>query len=188
MELQNKIEALLFYKGEPLTRKELAGYVGASEEEIESALSALQAQLGARGIRLLTTDTEVTLGTAPEMASLLEDLRKQELQKELSKASLETLAIIVYKNGATRGDIDYIRGVNGSFILRNLSARGLIEKVAHPDDSRKFLYKPTLDLIRFLGLTDVTTLPEYAQYHALLTEQEVNALNAEKELFTKDEA
>lgn len=186
MELQNKIEALLFYKGEPLTRKELAGYLSVAETEITDALESLKHSLESRGIRLLQTESEITLGTAPEMASILEELRKQELQKELSKASLETLSIIIYKNGATRGDIDYIRGVNGSFILRNLSARGLIEKVAHPEDSRKFLYKPTLDLLRFLGITNVETLPEFAQYNALLTQQEAHALQAEVETFTND--
>ncbi len=187
MELQNKIEALLFYRGEPISKKELDGHFKVGKEEIQAALAALKDSLSTRGIRLLETEDEVTLGTAPEMASFLEDLRRQELSKELSKASLETLSVILYKNGATRGDIDYLRGVNGSFILRNLSARGLIEKVPHPEDSRKMLYKPTFDLLRFLGVTDISALPEYASFHKTLTEEEVNAANAEEEMFEKSE-
>lgn len=187
MELHNNIEALLFYKGEPVKKTELASYFKTTQEDVAAALVTLSQTLSTRGIRLLETQDEVTLGTAPEMSSFLEDLRRQELSKELSKASLETLSVILYKNGATRGDIDYLRGVNGSFILRNLSARGLIEKVPHPEDSRKMLYKPTFDLLRFLGVTDISSLPEYAAFHKTLTEEEGNAAKAEEEMFEKSE-
>jgi segregation and condensation protein B len=88
-------------------------------------------------------------------------MRKDELSKELSKATLETLSIIIYKQGSTRAEIDYIRGVNSSFILRNLLIRGLIQKESHPTDSRKYFYKPTFELLGFLGIQKLEELPDY---------------------------
>jgi segregation and condensation protein B len=75
--------------------------------------------------------------------------------KDLGKAGLETLSIILYQGPISRAEIDYIRGVNSNFILRNLLIRGLIERVENPHDQRSFLYKPTLELISYLGLSKI---------------------------------
>ena len=68
------------------------------------------------------------LGTAPQMSATVETLTKEELMKDLGKAGLETISIILYKGPISRAEIDYIRGVQSNFILRNLLVRGLIEK------------------------------------------------------------
>ena len=81
--------------------------------------------------------------------------------KDLGKAGLETLSIILYRGPATRRDIDYIRGVNSQFILRNLLIRGLVEKIQNPDDQRTFFYKPTFQLLSYLGIGKLEDLPEY---------------------------
>jgi segregation and condensation protein B len=73
--------------------------------------------------------------------------------KDLGKAGLETLSIVLYKGPISRADIDYVRGVNSAFILRNLSVRGLITK----EDNK---YKPTLDLISHLGIKHIDELPD----------------------------
>jgi segregation and condensation protein B len=162
MKLESKIESLLFYLGEPISIKELAKILTVEVSEIETAKNELKNSLGERGIVLIENDAHLSLGTHPSIANLIAEIRKEELSKELSKASLETLAIILYKNeGITRSDIDYIRGVNSSFILRNLSIRGLVEKVPHETDNRKLVYKPTNDLLQFLGITNTESLPEY---------------------------
>src|SRR3989344_593451 len=127
MNLESKIEAVLFFKGEPVSLKKLADILKVSKGDIESAISNLRASLEGRGIVFQETNGEIALGTAPELSKLFEDLQKEELNKELSKASLETLSIVLYKNGANRAEIDYIRGVNSSFTLRALSVRGLVE-------------------------------------------------------------
>jgi len=62
-----------------------------------------------------------------------------------------------------RSDIDYIRGVNSSFILRNLLVRGLIEKIIDPKDSRKFLYRPTFETLSFMGVSSIGELPNCEQ-------------------------
>src|SRR3989344_1010444 len=132
MNIEKKIEAILFWKGEPVSLKRLQDILKVSKEEILEAVANLKENLANRGITLQEKDNEITLGTAPELSKLIEDLQKEELNKELSKASLETLSIVLYKNGVSRAEIDYIRGVNSSFTLRALSVRGLIERIVDP--------------------------------------------------------
>ena len=114
-----------------------------------------------RGLTLIQTDTEVMLGTAKEFSPLIEQLTKEELSRDLGKAGLETLSIVLYQGPISRADIDYIRGVNSQFILRNLLIRGLVERIDNPKDARSFLYKTTLDLLAHLGISKVEDLPEY---------------------------
>jgi segregation and condensation protein B len=161
MELEAKIEGLLFYKGEDVQIKKLAELLSVSTEEIEEALKKLGQSLSGRGLVLVRKDDSVVLGITSELSSLIESIRKEEIGKELSKASLETLSIVLYKNGVARSEIDYIRGVNSSFILRNLLVRGLIEKIVDPKDSRRFLYRPTFDTLSFMGVTSIDQLPNY---------------------------
>ncbi len=184
IELDAKIEALLFSKAEPVSIKELMKTFGESETKVTEALDKLRENLSNRGVRLLSHDGLFTLSTAPECSVFLDEIRREELSKDLSKASLETLSIILYTDKPTRGDIDYIRGVNSSFILRNLLVRGMIEKDIHPDDSRKFIYKPTLDLLRFLGITNLTDLENFTE-----TKEKLNAFrSSQNEENLKEEA
>lgn len=161
MDIEQKIEAILFFKGEPMSRKKLAEFLGVGQTEINEGLEKLKENLRGRGIVLQEKENDVTLGTTPELSTLIEKLQKEELNKELSKASLETLSIILYKNGVSRSLIDYIRGVNSSFTLRALSERGLIEKNVDPEDNRRYIYHPTFELLSFMGIKSVQELPDY---------------------------
>ena len=161
MDLDAKIEALLFYKGETMKVKELVKLLDADQDAVENALSELKEKLSGRGVRLIRKEDEVQLATSPEISDLIEQIRKDELTKDLGKAGAETLAIVLYKGPITRAEIDYVRGVNSTFILRNLLIRGLVEKVSNPKDQRSFLYKPTLELLSFLGISSIEELPEF---------------------------
>jgi segregation and condensation protein B len=168
MELHHQIEAILFYQAEPITVKRLSELVKQSEEETRNALTTLGDALLSSGLRLLQNNNEVTLGTTPEASAIIEAITKEELNRELSKASLETLAIVLYKGPVTRAEIDYVRGVNSTFILRNLLIRGLIEKVENPKDQRSYLYRSTLALLEYMGVANVSELPEYSETLAAL--------------------
>src|SRR4051812_48311144 len=120
MKHSSLIEALLFSRAEPWTLSELEKALAISGDEIANGLQDLESVLSDRGIHLLRSDDTVTLGTHPEAHAILEKLYKEELSKGLSKASIETLSIIMYGSLVTRGKIDYIRGVNSGFILRSL--------------------------------------------------------------------
>jgi segregation and condensation protein B len=92
---------------------------------------------------------------------MIEELQKEELSRDLGRAGLETLTIILYKGPISRREIDYIRGVNSGFILRNLLIRGLIERAESQTGERSFSYKPTLALLEYLGISKRDDLPEY---------------------------
>lgn len=168
MELDSKIEGLLFYKGEDVKINKLAEIFNVSKEEVEEALIKLKENLITRGITLISKDDSVILGISKELSPIIESIRKEEITKELSKAALETLSIVIYRNGVTRAEIDYIRGVNSSFILRNLLIRGLIEKILDTNDSRRVLYRPTLDTLSFMGITSIAELPNYEKVRSEL--------------------
>jgi len=166
MNLESKIEAILFWKGEPMSRKKLAEILNANQIEINEGLEKLKINLESRGIVLIEKDNDVTLGTSPELSALIENLQKEELNKDLSKASLETLSIVLYKNGVSRAEIDYIRGVNSSFTLRALSVRGLVEKTTDPKDNRRYVYKPSFELMSFMGIKSVEELPDFGEVNS----------------------
>lgn len=161
MNLAQKIEGYLFFLGEPIDKHDLVSLFKVSEDEIHTALNELKESLQQRGIVLVENQTTITLGTHPELGSFLEKIQKDSLDKDLSKAALETLSVILYMDMPTRSDIDYIRGVNSQFSLRMLLVRGLIDRQLHPKDNRKFVYLPTTDLLSFLGVGTVHELPNY---------------------------
>ncbi len=171
MQTSAHIEAILFYKAAPVGVSELARILGVSEDEIANGLNELEANLATRGVRLLRKGDEVLLGTAPDASAQIEALIKDELAKDLGKAGLETLSIVLYRGPISRADIDYIRGVNSTFVLRNLLIRGLVERVAHPTDQRAYLYQATFELLGYLGVTRIEELPEYTEVNS-----EINAL------------
>lgn len=161
MNLEAKIEAILFHKAEAITVGQLAKWLAVSISEIEASLKLLGENLEKRGVRLIKQGEEVMLGTASEASSLIEQITKEELSRDLGKAALETLTLIIYEGPLSRAEIDYVRGVNSSFILRHLLVRGLIEREIDNKDARRFLYRPTLELLRYLGIEKVADLPEY---------------------------
>ena len=161
MELDAYIEAVLFFKGEAVSIKKLSEILVKSPEEIEAGLKVLEGKLQGRGVKLIRIENEVALGTAGKADELIEKLTKEELSRDIGKAGLETLSIIIYRGPISRREIDYIRGVNSTFIIRNLLIRGLVEKVPAEKDQRSFLYKPTLELLSHLGVEKIEDIPEY---------------------------
>lgn len=159
--LESRIEAVLFARSEPVGRGELARLLRTEAQALETALSTLKTSLGGRGIALLDDGRDVELRTSPEASELIESLRKEELSRDIGKAGLETLAIVLYKGPSTRSQIDFIRGVNSSHILRVLSMRGLVRRKENPHDERSFLYEPTTDLLATLNVTKRDDLPDF---------------------------
>lgn len=161
MDLAAKIEAILFWKGEPISLKKLAFWLGVEQEEVARALGLLEEKLIGRGVALLRKDDEAALGTAPVLGELMAMLAKEELAGELSKASLETLTIILYRGPVGKQEIDYIRGVNSGYTLRSLLIRGLAERLENPTARRTYLYKPTFELLSYMGIKRLADLPDY---------------------------
>ena len=161
MSLDSQIEAVLFYKTEPYEKNALAAFFDVPLEVVNDGLKILAERLKTGGTRLIMTDTTVQLMTAPEFSALIDQLKKDELSNDIGKAGAETLAIITYRGPLSRAEIDKIRGVNSTFIIRNLLVRGLIERRDHPSDSRSFIYAVTPMLLSHLGVTTREELPDF---------------------------
>lgn len=163
------IEAFLFWKGEPVTVRDLSRALNLSLEIVEEALvSLMERSDDGRGIVLVRYSDKVTLGTHPDTSEVIENLTKEELSKDLGKSALETLAIILYQGPVKRSQIDYVRGVNSQFILRNLLMRGLIDRAQDERDERVFVYSPSLELLTHLGVKNISELPEFEKIIASL--------------------
>ena len=176
-----EVEALLFVYGEELEAKKIAKILSkiekVSEAEVKEAISELQKKYSeSGGLNLLLSDspagTKVQLVTKPEFASLMEDFIKDEFKEDLTPASLETLSLIAYLGPVSRAQIDYYRGVNSSFILRNLLIRGLAERYNDPQRANVYLYQASFDLLKYLGVSKIEDLPEYEKFKTITNNQQ----------------
>jgi segregation and condensation protein B len=159
--LEKKIEALLFFNADPMRISKLAEYLNVDQLDIREGLESLKISLSERGVNLIIKDDSALLVTSQEVSDIIQKMKREEFVKDLSKAALETLAVVIYRGPIKRSEIDYIRGVNSQFILRLLLIRGLIEKETNPQDERGFLYKPTFDLLSLLGLGKTSEIPQF---------------------------
>ena len=159
MPLDVAIEGVLFYKASAMKKADLVKLFDCTAEDLAIALAHLHERLLAGGTRLIQTDTQVELVATPELDEFIDNMRRDDLRRDIGKAGAETLAIILYRGPITRAEIDRIRGVNSSFILRNLLIRGLIERSS---DTRGHAFTITPDLLAHLGISNKVELPDYA--------------------------
>ncbi len=178
--LTNKIESILFYLAEPVSTSSLSKILEISKEEVLNAIGKLGQDLEKRGVRLVFHDDEVVMTTAPENSEIIEKMIKEEREKDLGRAGIETLSIIAYKGPVTKKEIEYIRGVNSQYALRSLLLRGLIERKNNETDMRSVGYNITGDALRFLGLSHISDLPKYNEMRKQLEIVEEKEENLEE--------
>jgi len=169
------LEALLFIHGEPVTYKKIAAVLEIGKEDAESLTAELKNRLEdtARGLQIVSDREKVQLATKPEWNTILQSFVKEELTEDLTSASLETLSIVSYLGPISRPRIEYLRGVNSSMILRGLMIRGLVERFPDPEHASGFLYRPTFDAMKHLGIQQKEDLPDFAKFQELLKVFEV---------------
>ncbi len=176
------LEALLFIDGEALTFKKIATVIGVKKDELSALLMRLDEMLrdDSRGLQLMTDGPlpqlfdekwearKVQLVTKPKHAGILEAFVKSELTEELTPASLEALSLVAYFGPISRSHLEYLRGVNSVFTLRNLLLRGLVERFPDPKNANAYLYQPSFELLRHLGVKSKEELPDYQKFQQLL--------------------
>ncbi|MDD5040310.1 MAG: SMC-Scp complex subunit ScpB [Patescibacteria group bacterium] len=164
METKHLIESLLFVSGKPVSIVKLTELLGCTREQTVQAADDLMREYadGKRGVQIQKTATSYQMATSPDASGTIQNFVKAEQTGELTKPSLETLTIIAYRGPITKAELEQIRGVNCSLILRNLLIKGLIET---RDDRGKMaaVYTVTFEFLRFLGLHRVEELPDYAK-------------------------
>jgi len=162
--LSVKLEAMLFVAAEPVTTSQLATALDISNSVVERGLNELDASLASRGLRLQRHAGRVQLTTAPELAELIERFLGLEATSHLSRAALETLAIIAYQQPVTRPQIDAIRGVNSDSMMKSLLNKGLILESGRADGpGRPILYSTTPEFLQHFGLNSILEMPPLAR-------------------------
>jgi len=161
--LASKIEAMLFVSAEPVPVTQLATALDVTASVVERGLKELDDSLKTRGLRLQRNAGRVQLTTAPEVAQLVELFLGLEAITHLSRAALETLAIIAYQQPCTRPQVDSIRGVNSDAMLKSLLSKGLVEESGRTDGpGRPILYSTTPEFLQHFGLDTINELPPLA--------------------------
>ena len=160
LSLEARLEALLFVSAAPVPAPRLSETLGASPAEIEQALAQLDRQLEGRGLRLQRYRGGFSLTTAPQAAADVGRLLDLESTVHLTRAALETLSIVAYRQPATRPTIDSIRGVNSEASLHTLIRYGLVEESGRSEGpGRPILYVTTQDFLQHFGLRSLADLP-----------------------------
>lgn len=165
------LESLLFIHGEPIDLKTAAAILEIKKEELEEAVNAFESRLktdNSRGLTLNRIGEQIQLTTKPYFHKLGEKIIKEEIKENLTPAALEALSIIAYNGPMARSMVDYSRGVNSSYVLRNLLVRGLVERYPDPERPYVFLYNVSFDFLKHLGLSKQEELPEYFKYKEVL--------------------
>jgi segregation and condensation protein B len=159
--LQSTIESLLFVASKPLSAAALAKILEKDKSEIETALKDLAEKHSGSGIILLEAEGLWQLATNAKNSTEIKNFMNAELREKLTDATVETLAIIAYRQPISKAEIEAIRGVNCQYSLRHLLIRGLIHKVPNPADARQNLYETTLEFLQHMGISSTTELPEF---------------------------
>jgi segregation and condensation protein B len=165
-ELEHKLESVLFVASKPTSTALLAKIVSATAEETEQALRALAASRKDTGIIVMEANGQWQLGTNPHNVELVKAFLTADLREKLTDATVEVLGIIAYRQPISKMEIEAIRGVNCQYSIRQLLMRGLIEKVANPNDSRSNLYQITTEFLQHMGMQTVADLPEFEKLTA----------------------
>ena len=162
MNLEAQIEAILFAAAKPFSIRRLAELTNQTPKDVEVAIESMLASLNdaESGVMLQRNGNDVELVTRPEAAEVVAQVVKAEAQGELSRPSLEALTILAYRGPLTRPELEQVRGVQSSMILRNLQLRGLVEE---REDTRlgQPTYAVTFEFLNHLGVASVSELPEY---------------------------
>jgi segregation and condensation protein B len=160
-DLTAALEALLFVASGPVAPSQLAEVLGKSSQDINQALKYLNEILTAtRGLSLQWQKNKVQLTSSPEHGKLIEEFLGLEATSRLSRAALETLSIVAYKQPTTRPQLDAIRGVNSDGVIKSLLSKGLIEEIGRAEGpGRPIMYGTTPDFLQHFGINALEDLP-----------------------------
>jgi segregation and condensation protein B len=161
--LEASLEALLFVAAAPVTVAQLAEALEAKPQDVEAGLHGLEQRYGeGRGLSLQWHAGRVQLTTAPASAGAVEKFLGLEAMARLSRAALETLAIIAYRQPITRPGVDAIRGVNSDGVMKSLLSKGLVQEIGRSDGpGRPILYETSVEFLQHFGLTSLAELPSF---------------------------
>ena len=172
MTTAHKIIHYLLYTGDSAQVANIAEFLGIEKEEISNSLNEVRALLSPLALELIQHKETLAISIDKATAKKFHTQENKELVKPLSDNALQTLAVIIYKNGASKAEIDFVRGVDSSRSLKTLILRGLIER---ENLKNKKVYSATLDTLTYMNIDMLEKLPNFESINAnlrLLLDQE----------------
>ncbi len=160
-DIKSQIESILFVSSKPLPAKTLAKILNTSVESIHNAAAELMAERADKGVVVLQAGESYQMATNGANALVVKTFLNSDLREKLTDATVEVLAIIVYRQPISKAEIEAIRGVNSQYSLRQLLMRGLIEKNPNPGDARGNLYQITTEFLQHMGMRSARELPDF---------------------------
>ena len=158
--LKSVLECMLFVSPQPLSVKHIAESLDLDEPDVERVMHELRLDYGERGLQIVRIAAGYQMCTRPEHAEYMSALLKPE-RTQLSRAALETVAIIAYRQPITQPEVDAIRGVNSDTVLRTLLERSMITQIGRRATvGRPIMYATTDEFLNHFGLNDLSELPE----------------------------
>lgn len=158
--LKRALECMLFVSPQPLSAQQVAKALELEESEVELSIHELRLDYAERGLQIVRIADGYQMCTRPEYADCVSSLLTPQ-RTRLSRAALETAAIVAYRQPITQPEIDAIRGVNSDGVLKTLVDRGLIHQAGRRETvGRPILYATTDEFLNYFGLNDLSQLPE----------------------------
>lgn len=162
LSLADRIEGLLFVAPGPVSAIQLSGSLDVNPKDVEEAIKELMirySQVG--GLFLQNHKSKYQLTTKPGLGGEVEKFLGLQATSKLSRAGVETLAIIAYKQPVTRPQLDEVRGVNSDGVIKSLLSKGLIEETGRADGpGRPIIYATTSEFLQYFGLSSLAELPD----------------------------
>lgn len=169
--LLTQIEGLLFVSPKPVTIKALVNFLNKNNikvaiNEVETVIEELKQRYNTdvSGIQIIHSGEEIQMVSKASLGELVKKYLKEDISGELTPASLEALTVIAYRGPISKAELEQIRGVNCSLILRNLLIRGLVTMEEDKTKMQQY-YNVTVDFLKFLGVNSVNELPDYERLH-----------------------
>lgn len=187
MILKQQLESILFISSKFQKKSKLLALLNCTESELEQTIADLKKDYEERqsGIVIMQDGDRIQLITNPASSDLIKKYLKEERTGELSRPSLETLAIIAYRGPVSKAEIEMIRGVNCSLILRNLMIRGLI--IERQDRAKAVsVYQVSFEFMQYLGIKELKELPDFDKLNRDLNLEEVLQANKDKQEIKED--
>lgn len=163
--LSSRIESLLFIAQRPLPIKKISELTCSSIEDVRACLASISRELAERksGIVLLVHNNCAELATYPDNTDIVRAYTREEVTGDLTRPGLETLTVIAYRGPVTKVELERVRGVNCTIVLRNLMMRGYVETLG--SEKGESMYVLSFDFLRHLGVQNTEELPDYALLH-----------------------
>ena len=184
-EITGIIEALLFMSGEPLSIDRFKNVLEEIDRgKIKSLLWELQHEYDMRmsGLKIVEVAGGYQIVTRPELSVWIKKLKKIKQSARLTAPSLETLAIIAYKQPLVKAEIEDIRGVDSTGVLKGLLDKHMIKIIGRKDvPGRPILYATTKEFLQYFGLKDLSDLPTLKEFNELMEQQEEGSSPTEEE-------